>query len=333
MNTAVEFQVMPPLTVDEYNDLHDSIKEHGVQVPITVDENSIVIDGHHRRKIASEIGIDCPTVVKAGLTDTEKRTLALSLNIDRRHLNREQKRALVERSLRSDPQLTDREHARRTGASPSTVGSARSRLEKVSKLDTFAERVDPRTGNATQPATRRRDHTEEDFDRMREECEKEESELPATLAHKTPYKPGYVLTLDSRGTKPLITVGEDGRATSTRESYIKAMDWWRENPRAQQYTAVKETGLPTSAMSETSSALRKNGEIPKVSNSGRAQIEEFGLLATAVKNLGLSVEKMLSEGTFEFIDSEGMDYYMDGLRDGMKSLRKFQQLAQQISNN
>lgn len=160
-----------------------------------------------------------------------------------------------------------------------------------------------------------------------------EKEMPATLAHKTPYKPGHVLTMDSRATKPLITVGEDGRATSTRESYIKAMSWWRENPRAQQYEAAKATGLPTSAMSETSSALRKNGEIPKVSNSGRAPIEEFGLLATAVKNLGLSVEKMLSEGTFEFIDSEGMDYYMDGLRDGMKSLRKFQQLAQQISNN
>jgi hypothetical protein len=162
---------------------------------------------------------------------------------------------------------------------------------------------------------------------------RKEKEMPATLAHETPYKPGHVLTMDSRATKPLITVGEDGRATSTRESYIKAMDWWRENPRAQQYEAVKATGLPTSAMSETSSALRKNGEIPKVSNSGRAPIEEFGLLATAVKNLGLSVEKMLSEGTFEFIDSEGMDYYMDGLRDGMKSLRKFQQLAQQISNN
>src|SRR5699024_11289759 len=159
----------------------------------------------------------------------------------------------------------------------------------------FSERVDPRTGNATQPATRRRGHTEEDFDRTREELAKEE-EMPATLAHKTPYKPGHVLTMDSRATKPLITVGEDGRATSTRESYIKAMNWWRENPRAQQYTAVKETGLPTSAMSETSSALRKNGEIPKVSNSGRSPIEEFGLMATAVKNLGLSVDKLFADG-------------------------------------
>ena len=162
---------------------------------------------------------------------------------------------------------------------------------------------------------------------------KKEKEMLATLAHETPYKPGHVLTMDSRATKPLITVGEDGRATSTRESYIKAMNWWRENPRAQQYEAVKATGLPTSAMSETSSALRKNGEIPKVSNSGRSPIEEFGLLATAVKNLGLSVDKLFADGVMDYIDADEMDYYMDGLRDGMKSLRKFQQLAQQISNN
>lgn len=332
MNTAVEFQVMPPLTVDEYNDLHDSIKEHGVQVPITVDENNVVIDGHHRRKIASDLGVDCPQVVKAGLTDTEKRTLALSLNIDRRHLNREQKRALVERSIKADPQLSNREHARRTGADDKTVAARRSELEAGAEIPHLDYRENPQ--GRPQPATRRRDHTEEDFDRMREELAKEEeSELPATLAHKTPYKPGHVLTMDSRATKPLITVGEDGRATSTRESYIKAMNWWRENPRAQQYTAVKETGLPTSAMSETSSALRKNGEIPKVGNSGRSPIEEFGLMATAVKNLGLSVDKLFADGVMDYIDADEMDYYMDGLRDGMKSLRKFQQLAQQISNN
>jgi len=162
---------------------------------------------------------------------------------------------------------------------------------------------------------------------------KKEKEMPATLAHDTPYKPGHVLTLDSRGTKPLITVGEDGRATSTRESYIKALNWWRENPRAQQYEALKATGLPSGAMSETSSALRKNGEIPKVGNSGRSPIEEFGLMATAVKNLGLSVDKLFADGVMDYIDADEMDYYMDGLRDGMKSLRKFQQLAQQISNN
>ena len=328
MNTAVEFQVMPPLTVDEYNDLHESIKEHGVQVPITVDENSIVIDGHHRRKIASEIGIDCPTVVKAGLTDTEKRTLALSLNIDRRHLNREQKRALVAKSIKADPQLPDYQHARRSGVSPHTAKSVRNELESDLQIANEATRINAR--GQSRPAGY---STESEWPVVPPPEQEKEKEMPATLAHDTPYKPGHVLTMDSRATKPLITVGEDGRATSTRESYIKAMNWWRENPRAQQYTAVKETGLPTSAMSETSSALRKNGEIPKVGNSGRSPIEEFGLMATAVKNLGLSVDKLFADGVMDYIDADEMDYYMDGLRDGMKSLRKFQQLAQQISNN
>lgn len=58
--------------------------------------------------------------------------------------------------LRTNPQLSNREHARRAGASPSTVQPVRKKLEKVSKLDTFEKRVDPRTGNATQPASRPR---------------------------------------------------------------------------------------------------------------------------------------------------------------------------------
>lgn len=43
-------------------------------------------------------------------------------------------------SLKSDPQLSNREHARRTGASTTTVGAVRGEMEKtgdVSKLDTL----------------------------------------------------------------------------------------------------------------------------------------------------------------------------------------------------
>ena len=43
----------------------------------------------------------------------------------RRHLSREQKRELIAESLRSDPILRDRDHARRCGASPTTVGRVR----------------------------------------------------------------------------------------------------------------------------------------------------------------------------------------------------------------
>lgn len=133
------FQFLPRLSDDEYAALEKSIVEHGIQVPIIVDENRSVIDGHHRKEIADRLGIECPRRFAMDLDETQKRTLALSLNLDRRHLNREQKRELIQKSLKADPQLSDREHAKRTGASPTTVGTTRTRLEDsgdVSKLDT-----------------------------------------------------------------------------------------------------------------------------------------------------------------------------------------------------
>ena len=45
--------------------------------------------------------------------------------MNRRHLSREQKRELVAESLRADPILRDREHARRCGVNHETVGRVR----------------------------------------------------------------------------------------------------------------------------------------------------------------------------------------------------------------
>lgn len=132
------YQVMPRLTSDEYADLEQSIKTDGVLVPIIVSPGGEIIDGHHRAEIARRLGVHCPEVVKHG-APAELRTFAYSLNLNRRHLTRDQRRELIAQSLRQDPQLADREHARRTGASPTTVGTVRGDLEAagdVSKLDT-----------------------------------------------------------------------------------------------------------------------------------------------------------------------------------------------------
>lgn len=128
MTAPVLFQFLPPLSPEEYSSLEASIREHGVQVPIVLDENGVVIDGHHRQKIAQELGVHCPRTHVYDLSEAEKRTLALTLNLDRRNLTREQRRAIVEASLKADPQLSNREHARRTGVSPSTVTAVRDRL-------------------------------------------------------------------------------------------------------------------------------------------------------------------------------------------------------------
>lgn len=134
MSSAVRYQVMPPLSTEEYQELYDDIKTNGIHTPIHVDEEGVVIDGHHRSKIASELGIPCPVIAHDDLSESQKRSLAFSSNLKRRHLNREQRRELREESLKRDPQLSNREHARRTGADHKTVVADRERLEALGEI-------------------------------------------------------------------------------------------------------------------------------------------------------------------------------------------------------
>jgi len=127
------YQVMPRLSPEEYADLEQSIKDEGVLVPIVVSTGGQIIDGHHRAEIARRLGIHCPEVIKQG-DPTELRTFAYSLNLNRRHLSREQRRDLIAQSLREDPQLSNREHARRTGADDKTVAAIREPLVATAEI-------------------------------------------------------------------------------------------------------------------------------------------------------------------------------------------------------
>ncbi|MDB2222335.1 ParB/RepB/Spo0J family partition protein [Mycobacteroides abscessus] len=152
MSTA-GYQVMPRLAADEYAELEQSIIENGVQVPITVAPNGAIVDGHHRDEIARKHRLHCPRVTADG-DETKLRGLAFSLNLHRRHLSRGQKRLLVAESIKADPQLSDREHGRRTGVSDKTAAAVRNELQESAEIPHFSERIDPRTGNASQPASK-----------------------------------------------------------------------------------------------------------------------------------------------------------------------------------
>jgi len=56
--------------------LEESVRTHGVQVPVIVDENGTTVDGHHRAEIANRLGVGHRTDVKTGPSDEEKRALA-----------------------------------------------------------------------------------------------------------------------------------------------------------------------------------------------------------------------------------------------------------------
>ena len=149
------FQVMPRLSAEEYELLEQDILANGVQVPIVVATDGRIIDGHHRDEIARKHDKHCPRTTASG-SESELRSMAFRLNINRRHFTREQKRELIAESLKADPQLSDNEHKKRTGTSWATVHAVRSELEESSQIENFSERVDPRTGNASQPAERPR---------------------------------------------------------------------------------------------------------------------------------------------------------------------------------
>ena len=146
------YQFLPRLSDDEYTSLEKSIREHGIQVPIVVDENGSVIDGHHRKEIADRLGLPCPRNTAGDLDETGKRTLACSLNLDRRHLNREQKREVIAKSLMADPQLSDRQHAERVGVDHKTVGSLRESLESTGEIPQSETRLS--ADGRERPATR-----------------------------------------------------------------------------------------------------------------------------------------------------------------------------------
>ena len=150
--TTGPYQVMPDLSVEELNALAASITEHGVLVAVVIDEEGAVIDGHHRQLIADSLGIDYPIEMREGLTEVEKRTLAFDLNGHRRHLSPEVKRALISRSLKADPDLSDRQHAARVGCDHKTVGTVRGSLERRGEIPKVEQRKDS-TGRQ-QPASK-----------------------------------------------------------------------------------------------------------------------------------------------------------------------------------
>ena len=50
------YQLLPPLTYDEYQALKADIATRGVQVPIERDEAGNVLDGHHRLRAVGSWG-------------------------------------------------------------------------------------------------------------------------------------------------------------------------------------------------------------------------------------------------------------------------------------
>lgn len=95
------YQLFPGLPDTVEAALRVSIERFGVIVPIVKDQDGNILDGHHRKRIADELGVGCPVDERFVVDDGEARALAVTLNTDRRHLSVEQRREVV-MALRKD---------------------------------------------------------------------------------------------------------------------------------------------------------------------------------------------------------------------------------------
>jgi len=82
-----KYQFFADLRDEEYSALREDIRKRGVLIPVEVDEAGEVLDGHNRLRIAAELGIECPRVVRVFGTEEEKREHALKMNLLRRNLD------------------------------------------------------------------------------------------------------------------------------------------------------------------------------------------------------------------------------------------------------
>jgi hypothetical protein len=120
------YQVMPPLSKEEYAALKADIEIHGVLVPVEYDEDGNILDGHHRVQACKELGkTDWPRMVRSGLDDAGKRQHARRLNMARRHLNQEQRRDLIAAFLRDHPDWANNRVAAEFGVHNETVDTVR----------------------------------------------------------------------------------------------------------------------------------------------------------------------------------------------------------------
>jgi ParB-like chromosome segregation protein Spo0J len=86
-----EYQdLIPPLTIQEFNELRESIRNNGQRLRITVSDRTgqlVIVDGHHRYKACKERGIEPKYIIRHFEDEAEEIAFIDDCNRKRRHLN------------------------------------------------------------------------------------------------------------------------------------------------------------------------------------------------------------------------------------------------------
>jgi N6-adenosine-specific RNA methylase IME4 len=96
--------LVPDLSIQEYGSLKQSIKENGQHIPIIINSQGVLLDGHSRFKVCLELGIEPSTLVKDFENESYEQLFVIDCNLKRRHLSSFQR---TELALKAKPILEE----------------------------------------------------------------------------------------------------------------------------------------------------------------------------------------------------------------------------------
>jgi N6-adenosine-specific RNA methylase IME4 len=134
---VTDYQLFDALPTHVEDALRASIERFGVLVPVVRDQHGVTIDGHHRARLADELGVTYRVDVVSVADENEAREIARHLNSRRRHLSGEQlKEHIVMLAERTTPsgvgELSQPEIAKVAGVSQPYVSQVLSDPELIS---------------------------------------------------------------------------------------------------------------------------------------------------------------------------------------------------------
>jgi hypothetical protein len=181
-------ELFPPMFEAELKELAEDIKNHGLQTPIVIWEPipdnkkyTALLDGRNRLDalaLLGLLGVDedgdlCltkwwrerehdwvandrfgePPLATQECQFGDPYALALSFNVQRRHLTAEQKRELIAKLIKANPEKSNRQIADQVKASHPHIAKVRAELEKTGDVETVSTSID--TKGRKQPAKRK----------------------------------------------------------------------------------------------------------------------------------------------------------------------------------
>jgi hypothetical protein len=150
--TGNRWQVMRPLTPEEYESLKDGISQDGIMSSIIVDANGDVVDGHNRLEAWAELLAEgkpapstAPVIRRKDLSDPKAiKAVARKLNLQRRQLSRTDRRIVVKAQIVDTPGESDNAISVMLGVHHSVVEKVREDAVKEGLICTSSTSVDSR---------------------------------------------------------------------------------------------------------------------------------------------------------------------------------------------